>query len=274
VTKVFFHIGLYKTATTWFQRQLFPRLDGVEVVRTKYIDRIAAHLNTVTSSANAPQTIIVSHESLSGSISHKLRPGASCAKLATNLKLIADLVPDRSIIIGFREHGSWLQSAFAQKAKKNFGIDQESYVTAFSLDDLSWCRTLETIDESCPSVFPFLYEELLRAPEALVDDLCRFIGKAKPPNLDQLLKVRENPTPRSEIGQLVSRSLLKFTRTSARKVRKPHVYAVGAWFDSWFPSDRMTLEPDLARTLQQDWNELLARIGERRGRDFAALRKE
>jgi len=28
VTNIFFHIGMYKMATTWFPRQLFPSLDG------------------------------------------------------------------------------------------------------------------------------------------------------------------------------------------------------------------------------------------------------
>src|SRR5262249_8525232 len=34
MTKVFFHIGLHKTGTTWLQNQFFSRLDGVKVLHT------------------------------------------------------------------------------------------------------------------------------------------------------------------------------------------------------------------------------------------------
>jgi hypothetical protein len=273
VTNVFFHIGLYKTATTWFQRQLFPSLDGVQVVRTKFMDKIAPHLNASPASVNGPETLIISHESLSGSISHRRPPGTARARLVDNLGLIANLAPQRSIIVGFREHRAWLQSAYFQRAKKNFRVDQADYVKVFSLDDLSWCRTLETIEASCPSVFPFLYEELVQSPEVLINDLCRFIGKAPPANLDELLHVQENPTPRSKAGQLASTAMLKLARHSGRKRLKPHAYRLGVWLDGYFPRRPFALESDLAQVLRQDWNELLDRIGERRGHDFSSLRK-
>ena len=271
---IFFHIGLHKTATTWFQRQLFPSLDGVQVVRTKYIDKIAAHLSTIDTSVNGSPTVIVSHEALGGSIAHRRSPGFATDRLESNLELIASLAPQRSIIVGFREHGSWLQSAYSQRATKNFGIDQDGYVKGFSLSDLSWRRKLETIGASCEAVFPFLYEELLRDPKLLVTDLCRFIGKPPPPNLDELLRIRENATPRSALGQFVSRSMLKLSRSSNRRHWKHHAFRVGAWCDNIYPKRRsLPLDPELAGALREDWNELLDLVGKRRGHDFSAYRK-
>ena len=41
MSEVIIHLGMHKTGTTWLQRQLFPKLDRVEVKRAKSIDEIA-----------------------------------------------------------------------------------------------------------------------------------------------------------------------------------------------------------------------------------------
>jgi hypothetical protein len=267
--KVFFHIGMYKTATTWFQRQLFPNIEGIRLIHTKHIDRISAALDQARSEAPVP-TIVVSHEAFGGTISHHSKPGMARAKLESNLTRLAALAPNRAIIVGYREQRSWLQSAFAQRATKNFGLNSTSYLGAFSLEDLSWCDNLQTIAFSCSSVFPFLYEELLYSPEVLVEDLCRFLDKPSPPELDALLRARENPTPRSWVGQFTSRLMLMLANTSDQK-RRQQIYGLGARLDAVFPARQVNLPSDLADSLTEDWNSLLSIVGERRGRNFSWL---
>ena len=265
---VFFHIGLYKTATTWFQRHLFPSLPGIRLIRTKRIDEIAAQLQAY---AGLDDTVIVSEEALSETITEKRKPGHSAGKLARNLELIGALAPERGIIIAFREHASWLTAAYGQRAKKNAGLTHERYVGAFSAEDLSWCTKLDLIEQSCPRVFPLLYEELLREPKALTEELCRFIGKGVPADLDRLLLIRENPTPRSAAGHLLTRAILKLAGSHRRLVKR-RAYRLGASVDRFFPHHPITIPPDLAAILEQDWNRLLDRVGERRGRDFSAYK--
>ena len=110
-------------------------------------------------------------KSLSGTLSSEKQPGDNKKRLTETLSSIAAVAPGAPIIIGFREHGSWLSAAYAQKAKKQ-GVLLKSYVATFSREDLSWCRSLDLIEDGSRSVFPFLYEELSCAPEALIDDLC------------------------------------------------------------------------------------------------------
>ena len=80
--------------------------------------------------------------------------------------------------MGFREHAAWLNAAFCDKTKKTWKLSQQDYLRTFSVEDLSWCKALQTIEESSRNVFPFAYEELLRNPDALIGDLCQFLGKA------------------------------------------------------------------------------------------------
>jgi hypothetical protein len=273
MANVIFHLGMHKTGTTWLQHQLFPDLDGVEVKRTKSIDEIAGLIKRSAASNDCSHTIILS-EVLSGSTSPRREPGSSNAMLKQNLERIAALAPNKRIIIGFREHRSWLQSAFShQKAKKSFDMSLPDYVNLYAGDDLLWCRKLDLIEERFPSIFPFLFEELLQSPHVLLEDLCRFIGTPTPPNLDELLRRRENVVPRSEVGQRVSRIFKALPSKSkrAKLERKRYAYRVGALFDRYFPSPALSLDTELVSAQRQDWNNLLRRIGERRRRDFSAL---
>jgi hypothetical protein len=266
---VFFHIGLHKTASTWFQRHLFPNLAGVNCLVTKHIAEIAKP------GVDAP-ILIVSHESLSGTLSSEKQPGDNKKRLTKTLGSIAAVAPGAPIIIGFREHGSWLSAAFAQKAKKQ-GVQLTRYVATFSREDLSWCRSLDLIEDGHRSVFPFLYEELSYAPEALIDDLCRFLGTEIPANLAELLAVRENASPRSKAGQILSRpffqtsyALRSFTSINTKSLRE-FGGRLGTRIDQHFAPLEVGLDQDMAQDLRRDWERLLERIGDRRSRDLSAL---
>jgi len=266
---VYFHIGLHKTATTWFQHHLLPSLAGVRCLVTKRIADVAG-------SDSDASILVVSHEALSGTLSSEKQPGDNKKRLTETLAAIAAAAPNAPIIIGFREHESWLAAAYAQKAKKQ-GVRLEDYIATFSPDDLSWCRSLDLIEEGNRSVFPFLFEELSYAPEALIDDLCRFLGTEKPATLNELLSVRENSSPRSRAGQLLSRpffqisyALKKYTRIDTKSLRDLGA-RLGTGLDHNFAPLELGLDQDTTRVLREDWEHLLQRIGERRSRDLSAL---
>jgi hypothetical protein len=269
IENIFFHVGLHKTATTWFQRHLFPNLAGVTCHVTKRVQRIDR-------SRGGSPTLVISHESLSGSLSSEKRPGDNRKRLAETVALIAAKTPGAAVIIGFREHISWLTAAYAHKAKKD-AVNFERYARTFSGDDLSWCSSLALVEGACSSVFPFLYEELFCAPEALIDDLCRFLNVKAPQNLQELLRNRENPSPRSQAGQLVSRSFFqtsyaldRFAGVNTRSLREFGA-RIGAQLDRNFAPRRVVLDHDITCDLRRDWECLLPRIGDHRGRDFSVL---
>lgn len=118
MTNVFFHIGMHKTATSWFQRQLFPNIDGASLISSKKMDEIAAALAAFEAQKFGNAAILLlSHEGLGGSISWEREPGETLERLSRNLAALMTLRPDAAVIIGYREHEGWLASAFAQRAK-------------------------------------------------------------------------------------------------------------------------------------------------------------
>lgn len=258
-TDIFFHVGLHKTATKWFQEVLFPNIIAIDVLKPEDLSEIELRIKS-------PNPLIVTWEALSGSLSPRKTPGANCECLHKSLDFIRSLAPEAGIIIGFREHTSWLQAAAAQKAKYKWYVDKRTYVETFSPTDLSWCSKLETISRSFTSVFPFLYEEIIYSPAEMIGDLCEFIGKEPPENLHKLLIDRRNPSPRSAIGQFVSRSLCMISPHQKGWTRRSH--QVGAWIDRYAPASEVVIDAKLAKTLWQDWIDLVHRVSEHRRRDL------
>ena len=134
LTDVFFHIGMHKTATTWFQQQFFPSLHGVQVLHYRHVAKIPYP------SPDVP-TLIVSHAGLSATLSVKKTPGTNTEWLAKTLRAIREWAPNSAIVVGFREHSSWLEAAYCNKAKKTWGMSRQAYLRTFSNGELSWCQT-------------------------------------------------------------------------------------------------------------------------------------
>ncbi len=267
ICTVTFHIGLHKTATKWLQRRLFPAIAGLDVIEADCVPEASARI-----AASRAGSVIVSHERMSGMIKDGLQPGTSTARLGRSLADIASLRPEAGIVIGFREHGSWINSAYAQRAKKR-SVSPHRYLAGFSAEDLSWCGKLGRIEAACPRVFPFLYEELAHDPAGLIADLCRFINVAPPDGVQELVQQRENLSPRSRAGQFVSQPFHRISRSLGHLpgltpggVRDFGV-RLGARLDRAFPGrPQIHFDEAQRRELERDWADLLSRVEALRGR--------
>jgi hypothetical protein len=258
VTNIFFFMGMPKAATNWLAGVLLPTIEGIEV-------RAPRRWSEIDLSVPKDKTLIVSARWMSGTTSDRKRPGFGCKVLSKSLKFINSNAPEAGVMIGFREHASWLQAAFSQKAKRRTGVEAQRYAESFSPEDLSWSWKLETIAGSRSLVFPFLYEEIRESPHEFIDDLCRFVGRSRPANIEALLSTHTNPSPRSRMGLGASRSLSKLSTNTRWKQAS---VKAGTWLDRYFPTDRVSLNSDLAADLRQDWVRLVRMVGESRKRDL------
>ena len=273
---VFFHIGLHKTGSTWFQRALFPDLPNVEVQRTRkfsIIEKLVAK--------KRPKILIISHEGMTGSLNMQQSFGDRGKRLRDSIARISEFHSCAGIIIGFREQTSWINSAYAEKAKKR-PLSAVEYLSSYSPDDLSWCKILAAADRAPVPVFGFLYEELNSDPSALVADLCRFLGTTEPSNLSEILAKRENLSPRGDLGRRASRVFFTISRilkpipflSNAKRPLRSLGSKFGARLDRHsVPAPTIAFDDALAKLLQGDWSKLVEIVGERRGRDFSALAK-
>lgn len=186
---------------------------------------------------------------------------------------------DVGLIIGFREHVSWLNSTYAEKAKKESAIGPDAYLQTFALEELLWCNVLAEIELAHVPVFGFLYEEIIFNPDGFVTDICNFLGTKPPVNWRETLERRMNPSPRSAMGQRVSRPFFRLSDGLRFRGYKPLRYQLnqmgsklGAWLDRYAPPARPVQPNDeVATLLRADWNDLVQRLGQRRGRDLYRL---
>jgi len=272
---LYFHIGLHKTATTVLQKAFFPTLHEIEFLRTKNLSLVEKKL-----SLNNKKTLLVSHEEFSGSLSHRKRPGRRTDILRESLANIAFISPGAGLIIGFREHVSWLNSAYFEKTKKKAAVDPDQYLHTFAVEELLWCKLLAEIESAQVPVFGFLYEELLFNPHAFVNDICQFLGTTPPLGWRESLDRRMNPSPRSVLGQRVSRPFFGLSDGLKWLPRsKPLRYQLnqmgsrlGASLDRYaLAAPAVKPNDELALILRADWNDLVQLLGQRRARDLSAF---
>ena len=270
-SRLFFHVGLHKTGTTWLQDTLLPNLPNVSVARTRNLEKIRQRIIESHSSI-----LVVSHEGMTGSISlHKTRN----SRLLRTSETICNLrqFDICGIIIGFREQNSWINSAYYEKAKAR-SVCAAKYLSTFAVEELLWCNVLGLLDSKGSRVFAFLYDELVHRPSDLVADLCDFLTIQPPSGLEKLFDKRVNPSPRSARGQRVSRLFLDLSDkavswpTLKRGLRRWGAH-LGTLVDSRTQEPRAIQFPSgLDELLRCDWNNLVGLVSERRGRDFSPFK--
>ena len=258
-----FHIGLHKTATTWFQSALFPSFSEFGLCLERKPARI------IKAAQQGP--LIVSDEGLCGTLSELKSPGDYRARMMRGLAVIREVAPGEPVIVGFREQRAWINAAYHQKAKKR-PVDPAQYLSTFSLQDLMWRETLRLIEDEGGPVFPFLYEEMLSDPKALVTDLCAFLKCAPPANLEALLQRRTNQSPKTSLGQAISRPFFNLSyrlgrgRDRSRQFREFGA-RIGSCFDKWGrPLPRIEFDPAMSQALHEDWAMLTERVTDLRAR--------
>jgi len=98
---IVFHIGLHKTGTTFLQRAVFPKLDGIHVVD-----------QDIRKLFNSPREnrLLVTHEGLSGDPFE----GAWWKEFKMYVRGISRLFPGSECILGFRRHDEMILSLYKQ----------------------------------------------------------------------------------------------------------------------------------------------------------------
>jgi hypothetical protein len=228
--RVVIHVGLHKTATTFLQSRIFPRLPGTTFVHPHHrpqpddgpIERfvrevffrnaacvdVAAHSAAIERwiGALSSEPLLVSTEALVG------LPIENHATLLSNATLLAKVFPDAKIVLVIRRQDSWVVSAYAQLLRAGLSTTIERY--------LNWDRTSETFGSFYPSVyngpnvdardlawerFDALYREVFGSesvltlpfelfkddPGAFVGELCAFVGCDAAPSFDPEERVNE-----------------------------------------------------------------------------------
>ena len=155
--KVFIHVGLPKTGTTFLQTILFPKL----VLKNKKI---------ITSEALCSQwNYPVSHRKY----------------LMYGLK---HMYPDASIIIGIRDKNTWLKSMYNQVVKRGVTtLGFKEWVDTIDPELLDFNGYVADLKKTFKNVFVYHFEEFCINKIGIIIRLCDFIGCEVPVYNDEIV---------------------------------------------------------------------------------------
>lgn len=162
--KIFFHVGLAKTASTWLQHDVFPKFRGIYYVKNTSYHQYASIIN-----GSRHFRYLVSRE--------------FDRQLEREVVRFSALYPDAHPIIVLRSHDTWIASQYRRRVKNGFGLPFEAF---FDIDrdrgywkqsDLylfSKLRFLEKKFWQRPLVL--FYEDLQSDPISFVEKIAGFCG--------------------------------------------------------------------------------------------------
>ena len=163
---IFFHVGLPKTASTFLQRNVFPKLEGIEFVKKHAFHHYRKHVKR----CRQPKILF----------STELNIG----KRRTDRKIqnFAATFPEARPIILLRRHDRWLRSKYKQHIRKHgwlrfdefFNLNDTGKVKVSELVYMDKIRFLNSLFHH-PAIVLF-QEELLNDPWDAIDRISRVTG--------------------------------------------------------------------------------------------------
>jgi len=182
MNEVFIHIGMPKTGTTFFQKEVFNKFKNLIFINKQISSKILS---------SKTDKILISNESLLGN------PfcGDYLKDDKIGLKKLSKLIPNAKIIISFRKHEDMVLSLYKQYLHEGGTQDINSFFnssssnTILNIRDLLFYKRLELIEkEFNEKPFVYLYEEINNNLEQLITDLSFYLGEETLPIKDINLK--------------------------------------------------------------------------------------
>ncbi len=162
--QIFFHVGLGKTASTYLQQSIFPKLDGVKYISTHRYKKS----KTIIPQFHADK-ILVSRE--------------FDRQFEDEVRWFTQDFPDARIIIVFRRHDEWIASQYKRHVKNGFVGSFEAFLDLENDDgfwetkELDYMRKLDVIEEySNHPPLILIYDDLRADPESFVRKITDYMG--------------------------------------------------------------------------------------------------
>jgi len=214
--RLFLHVGLHKTGTSFLQQRIFPRLTNTQYVHGRTTVREA-----LTAKGPAQSNILLSSEAWSGNP----YSGRWIDQFERNMQFIKEIFPDAYILIGFRNHKGLLLSLYKQylheggTKKLSAFFDEKQDTGILKKRDMLFRVRLEILERLFKNkVFIYWYEEIRSRLDDFLLDLCEVLGTELLP-ADSVSNTHINMGVRYYPG-IILRSL-NIVDTYLRKARMP-----------------------------------------------------
>ncbi|MHA3793012.1 sulfotransferase [Sphingomonas sp. YL-JM2C] len=267
------HIGYHKTATTWFQRCFYPRVEGRRyvpqpLVRRALLDPHALHFDPATARrllGDGLDTAILCEENLSGGLHNGGLAGCLSKDVAARIRAT---LPDARIVVVVRRQADAIASAYVQYVKGGgthgverylFGRDylgphapEHDEVPRFRFEHFAYDRLIALYDDlfGRENVHVYRYEELRADPPGFIRAFMAEHGLAAPVG-----DIDFDPANRG-LGRLLLRAVRLANRFTARAVADksclvhlPYWYKISRRLMRKAAAGRLAGRPATAETL-------------------------
>jgi hypothetical protein len=229
------HVGYHKTATTWFQKSIWPSLESHDWVPRKITQEALlnppgmhfdpAEARRALGLDRRTKPVVLSEENLSGYIHNGGLHGLVGPEMIRRLQAV---LPDARIVIFIRNQADAIRASYSQYVAGGgtYGLDKYLHTyarvhgalrapfkaPAFEWEHFEYDRLIALYDQAFggENVFVYLYE-WLRQPEALFARLEADLGVSFPPGIADK---RGANVSHSETGMNALRIANRVTRQS------------------------------------------------------------
>lgn len=231
--RIFYHIGLHKTATTTLQEAFFPACPDLNLLTTANRDfkafyRLTAYSDPAYFDAERARALVepLLRPDMPNLLSNEAFSGPLYAGIAEYgldhrtpiLDNIRSAHPDAGVIITLRRQDDWARSIYRQYLKSGgtksperfFGFSRSPHQPLFARDRFNFLPLVDRLHALFPGkVLVLAYEDFRNAPDAFLSALAAYLGIGVP---DVRLQ-RMNATRLGPWGLRLSRLLNHFFRS-------------------------------------------------------------
>jgi hypothetical protein len=169
--KIFIHVGLHKTGTTFLQKNVFQNIKNVN-----YFNHNSNLFDFLSFSLKKDKINLISHENFSASPIYQ-DAGNIRFIIAEKLNI---LFPNAKIIIGTREIDSWLQSMYRQTIKNGNHKNFIEWKNNLEKDYWNIQKYIDHLKELFPEVYEYKMKDLKKNNEKIIGEICEFMGVEVP----------------------------------------------------------------------------------------------
>lgn len=185
---VVLHVGLHKTATTFLQQEVFPKLDRCDSVNYVNLSGGNNYDDILAVPIQERKINIISREKLSG-VPYIIEDKPYLSRVEARMLIarrLANVFLGARVLVGVRDKDDWLRSVFRQQSKMNPVYSSYRYFRDELFHDelLDFEGYIELLKELFSDVYVYRYEDLKEDYMSFVDGICRWIGVETPGGIE------------------------------------------------------------------------------------------